>query len=87
MGVAFGSQLSGSPTRGSDLDLAIKFADGLSDRERFDRRCSLSGDPQRDDAPFVYVSNVEAQFEDEREELRRHQRAVIDRITEEELRG
>ncbi|WP_235853526.1 nucleotidyltransferase domain-containing protein [Halosimplex salinum] len=48
--VAFGSQITGGTTRGSDLDLAVKFAD------------------QRDD-------------------LRRQQRAVIDRIAEDGLRG
>lgn len=116
--VAFGSQITGSPTRGSDLDLAIKFVDELSNRERFEKRCFLSGNLQQDDAPFVDVSDietlsldvthdaingqfvcgdrdafeqfktaVEAQFEDEHEELRRHQRAVIDRIAEEGLRG
>jgi len=116
--VAFGSQITGNPNRDSDLDLAIKFADELSDHDRFERRCFLSGNLQRDDAPFVDVSDiealpldvahdavdgrfvcgdrdafeqfktaVEAQFEDEHEELRRRQRAVIDRIAEEGLRG
>ncbi|MFB6188487.1 MAG: nucleotidyltransferase domain-containing protein [Halapricum sp.] len=58
--VAFGSQITGSPTRRSDLDLAVKFADDLSDRERFEKRCFLSGDLQRDDGPFVDVSDIEA---------------------------
>lgn len=58
--VAFGSQITGEVTSASDLDLAVKFADDLSDRERFEKRCFLSGDLQREDAPFVDVSDVEA---------------------------
>jgi len=57
--VAFGSQIEGEPTRSSDADLAVKFADGLSDRERFDKRCFLSGDLQQDGAPFVDLSDIE----------------------------
>lgn len=116
--VAFGSQITATPTRGSDLDLAIKFAADLSDRERFERRCFLSGDLQRDDAPFVdisdietlpvdvahdavngrfvcgdsdaferFKSDVEATFDEQREDIRRDQQTVIDRIAEEGLRG
>jgi predicted nucleotidyltransferase len=58
--VAFGSQVAGEPNRSSDLDLAVKFADDLSDGERFDRRCFLSGDLQREDAPFVDLSDIES---------------------------
>jgi predicted nucleotidyltransferase len=54
--VAFGSRITGEPTDASDLDLAVKFAAGLSDRERFETRCFLSGDLQRDAAPFVDLS-------------------------------
>lgn len=57
--VAFGSQLTGNATRRSDLDVAIKFAAELSDRERFEKRCFLSGDIQQDDAPFVDLSDIE----------------------------
>ena len=57
--VAFGSQLTGEATRGSDLDVAVKFASELSDRERFEKRCFLSGDMQQDDAPFVDLSDIE----------------------------
>jgi predicted nucleotidyltransferase len=57
--VAFGSHLTGETTRGSDLDVAIKFADYLSNRERFEKRCFLSGDLQQDDAPFVDLSDIE----------------------------
>lgn len=57
--VAFGSQLTGEATRGSDLDVAVKFSEVLSDRERFEKRCFLSGDLQRDDAPFIDLSDIE----------------------------
>lgn len=56
--VAFGSRVSGDPTSASDLDLAVRFSDDLSDRERFERRCFLSGDLQHDDRPFIDVSDV-----------------------------
>lgn len=116
--VAFGSQISGDPRPTSDLDVAIKFDDDLSSRERFEKRCFLSGNLQRDDAPFVDVSDleglpidvahdavdgemlcgdeqafrrfkaaVEAAFEDRRDDIRRHQRDVIDRIAEDGLHG
>ncbi|WP_254543686.1 nucleotidyltransferase domain-containing protein [Halomarina pelagica] len=116
--VAFGSRVAGTPQPSSDLDVAVKFADGLSSRERFQKRCFLSGDLQREDAPFVDVSdvealpldvahdavdgeflcgdeqtfrrfraNVEATFEERRDEIRRHQRGVIDRIAENGLHG
>lgn len=57
--VAFGSQITGEPNRSSDLDLAVKFVDDLTDRERFEKRCFLSGDLQREDAPFVDLSDIE----------------------------
>ena len=57
--VAFGSRIAGGPTQASDIDLAIKFADDLTDRERFDKRCFLSGDLQLEEAPFVDVSDIE----------------------------
>jgi|AntDeeMetageno50_2_1112565.scaffolds.fasta_scaffold06838_1 predicted nucleotidyltransferase len=116
--VVFGSRITGEPTRASDLDLAVKFPDDLSEAERFERRCFLSGDLQQDDLPFVDVSDIEslpltvahealkgtfvcgdedafkrfktgieARFDDRRDDLRRQQRAVIDRIAEDGLRG
>lgn len=116
--VAFGSQVSGDPRPTSDLDVAVKFDDDLSSRERFEKRCFLSGNLQRDDAPFVDVSDleglpidvahdavdgemlcgdeqafrrfkaaVESAFEDRRDDIRRHQRDVIDRIAEDGLHG
>lgn len=116
--VVFGSRISGDSTLSSDIDLAIKFAGGLSDRDRFEKRCFLSGDLQHDDRPFVDVSDIEslpldvahdavtgeflcgdkqafdqfkrdirAEFDRQRETRRRQQRAVIDRIAEDGLRG
>jgi len=57
--VAFGSQLTGDSTDGSDLDIAVKFAGELSASERFTKRCFLSGDLQADEMPFVDVSDIE----------------------------
>lgn len=116
--VAFGSQLSDTSTHSSDIDIAVKFTGDLSKRERFEKRCFLSGDLQGEDLPFVDVSDIEslpldvahdavngkllcgdegafehfkadteAEFDEQRETLRRHQRAVIDRIAEDGLRG
>lgn len=116
--VVFGSQVTGDSRPSSDLDLAVKFADDLSPHERFQKRCFLSGDLQRADAPFVDISDVEAlpldvahdamsgeflcgderafrqfeadveaAFEERRDDIRRHRRDVIDRIAEDGLRG
>jgi len=56
--VAFGSQVSGESSASSDLDIAVKFVDGLSDHERFKKWCFLSGNLQREDAPFVDVADI-----------------------------
>jgi len=116
--VAFGSQLTDEATHRSDLDIAVKFAAELSARERFAKRCFLSGDLQQDDAPFVDLSDIEtlpvdvahdavngtfvcgdkraferfkadteAAFAEQRDERRRQQRDMIDRIATEGLRG
>lgn len=116
--VLFGSYRSSDTPSPSDIDLAVKFADGLSASERFRKRCFLSGDVQQDDAPFVdlsdletlpldvahdavngellcgdeaafqqFKSTVEAAFADQRDDIRRHQRDVIDRIAEGGLHG
>lgn len=116
--VAFGSRITGETRPSSDLDLAVKFADDLSSHERFRKRCFLSGDLQREDAPFIDVADVEtlpvdvaydavsgelicgderafqrfkteieAAFEGQRDDVRRRQRNVIDRIAEAGLRG
>lgn len=58
--VVFGSQVTGDTRPASDFDLAIKFVDECSSHERFQKRCFLSGDLQRDDAPFIDVSDIEA---------------------------
>jgi len=57
--VVFGSQFSDESTPSSDLDLAIKFADRLSERDRFEKRCFLSGNLQHGDRPFVDVSDID----------------------------
>jgi predicted nucleotidyltransferase len=57
--VAFGSQITNEATQASDLDLAIKFADELPESDRFEKQCFLSGDLQREDAPFIDVSDIE----------------------------
>lgn len=116
--VVFGSQTSGDRRPASDLDIAVKFSDDLPSHERFRKRCFLSGDLQREDAPFVDVSDIEQlpldvthdavhgallcgdertfrqvkteienAFEEQRDDIRRQQRAVIDRIAEDGLRG
>jgi predicted nucleotidyltransferase len=59
-GVTFGSQITNKATSASDLDLAVKFADELPASDRFDTRCFLSGDLQREDAPFLDVSDIES---------------------------
>ena len=116
--VVFGSWITGTSTPESDLDVAVKFGADLSKRDRFEKRCALSGSLQHEAFPFIDVSdveslpldvardavngellcgdeaafeafkaNVEAEFDDQRESLRRHQRTVIDRIAEDGLRG
>lgn len=116
--VAFGSLVTGDSRPASDLDLAVKFDDELSAHDRFRKRCFLSGDLQRADAPFIDLSDIEAlpievahdavqgeflcgdedafrrfnatierTFEEQRDDLRRQQRALIDRVAEEGLRG
>lgn len=116
--VVFGSQLTSNSRPSSDLDLAVKFAESLSSRERFQKLCFLSGDLQREGAPFIDLSNIEtlplevahdavngeflcgdedvfrhfkadteALFDEQHEDIRRHQRDVIDRIAEDGLHG
>jgi uncharacterized protein len=57
--VAFGSRITDEPNPSSDLDLAVKFTGDLSPHERFRKLCFLSGDLQREELPFVDVSDVE----------------------------
>ena len=100
------------------MDLAVKFTEELSERNRFEKRCFLSGSLQHEESPFIDVSDIESlpldiaydavngellcgdetafmrfktdvetEFDEQRETLRRQQRSVIDRIAEEGLRG
>lgn len=116
--IVFGSQVTDDVRPSSDLDVAVKFADELSSSERFQKRCFLSGELQRESAPFVDVSDidelplavahdavhgrvlcgdeqalreftaeVEAAVAQQSDDIHRRQRAVIDRIAEEGLRG
>ena len=57
--VVFGSRNARTARPSSDLDVAVKFSDALSAEDRFGLRCHLSGRLQRDDAPFVDLSDVE----------------------------
>ena len=116
--VVFGSQLSGTATYSSDFEIAVKFTADCSERDRFNKRCVLSGELQHEQFPFIDVSDIdslpldvahdavngellcgdkqafeqfktdiEAEFDEQRETLRQHQRSVIDRIAEDGLRG
>lgn len=55
----FGSQLDDTARPSSDLDVAVKFSDELTDDERFRRRCELSGRLQTSDVPYVDISDLE----------------------------
>jgi predicted nucleotidyltransferase len=116
--LVFGSRVTETTSQSSDLDIAIKFSPDLSESERFQRRCGLAGELQRDDAPFIDVAdldalplhvahdaldgqrlcgdpqavadataNIETALAERGAAIRRRQRAVIDRIAEEGLRG
>jgi predicted nucleotidyltransferase len=58
--VVFGSQILDERTPVSDLDLAVKFAETLSDQDRFEKRCFLSGNLQQENRPFIDVSDIES---------------------------
>ena len=116
--VGFGSRFSEESTQSSDFDIAVKFADELSRRERFEKWCFLSGAVQQDKGPFIDISDIdslpvpvaqdavsgeflcgseevfeqfksdtEAEFTEQRERRHQEQRAVIERIAEDGLRG
>lgn len=55
----FGSQLDETARPSSDLDIAVKFSDELTDDERFRRRCELSGRLQSRDVPYLDISDLE----------------------------
>ena len=44
----------------TDIDLAVKFSDHLTLKERFRHLCVLSGNLQLSDRPFADVSDLEA---------------------------
>ncbi|MHC3437921.1 type VII toxin-antitoxin system MntA family adenylyltransferase antitoxin [Natrialbaceae archaeon A-gly3] len=58
--VVFGSVARGEETSTSDIDLCLRFPDGLSRRERFDRRNRIDSVVQRYTTQFVDVSDLEA---------------------------
>lgn len=57
--IVFGSRIAGTSRSTSDLDVAVKITDALSDEQRFRKRCHLSGRLQGDDVPFVDLSDLE----------------------------
>lgn len=58
--LVFGSLITSDSGTESDIDVAVKFAEHCSSRERFRKRCFLSGDLQQIDAPFVDLSDIES---------------------------
>ena len=116
--VAFGSWVDGSPHGGSDIDIAVQFAEELDDYERFRKRCFFSAVLQQEDAPFVDLADIESlplpvahdaingrflcgdresfrerkadietRFDHHEEAFDERNRAVIERIASEGLRG
>jgi predicted nucleotidyltransferase len=57
--VVFGSQAANTAREDSDVDVAVKFSETLSAAERFRKRCFLAGDLQREDEPFVDISDID----------------------------
>jgi predicted nucleotidyltransferase len=58
--VAFGSQVQGTATPESDIDIAVKFSDDLSASDRFRKRCFLAGELQDASLPQVDLVDVES---------------------------
>ncbi len=58
--VAFGSQIWGTATPESDIDIAVKFSDELSATDRFRKRCFLAGELQESSRPQVDLVDVES---------------------------
>lgn len=58
--VVFGSRVRGADSRESDVDVAVRFPDGLSAKERFDRRNRVDARLQSRAEGFVDVSDVES---------------------------
>lgn len=57
--LAFGSRADGTERPSSDIDVAVRFSEGLSSDERFRKRCRLSGRLQGRDVPFVDLSDLD----------------------------
>jgi predicted nucleotidyltransferase len=57
--VAFGSRITGDARPASDLDIAVKFVDDRSARERFRQLCHLSGHLHHGDDVDIDVSDIE----------------------------
>lgn len=57
--VLFGSRVQGTAERGSDVDLALRFSEELSDRERFQLRNRIDAQLQQYADTFVDVSDIE----------------------------
>lgn len=58
--VLFGSRASGTADESSDVDLALRFPDELSDAERFRQRNRIDADVQSYADAFVDVSDIES---------------------------
>lgn len=57
--VLFGSRVRGETHDSSDVDVALRFPEELSSKERFCRRNRIDADPQRYADNFVDVSDIE----------------------------
>lgn len=57
--VLFGSHASGTAEQHSDVDVALRFADDLDERERFQVRNRIDADLQQYADAFVDVSDIE----------------------------
>lgn len=58
--VAFGSRTTEEAISSSDLDIAVKFADELSDHNRFRKQCFLAGELQDSTLPHIDIIDIEA---------------------------
>lgn len=58
--VLFGSHASGTADESSDVDIALRFPDELSEAERFRQRNRIDADLQSYAAGFVDVSDIES---------------------------
>jgi predicted nucleotidyltransferase len=58
--VLFGSHASGTADESSDVDIAVRFPDNLSEAERFRRRNRIDADLQAYADGFVDVSDIES---------------------------